>query len=168
MKLQFLLLAPVFFVCMACASQPNKQSQQSKLNSNSKKKISTLAKIQYGPKAALSAKSIGAKKSTAKNAFYTKDAQDLKKDYLQRSEGLLYSDALVAANKKQYGVALMTIDQLIKQYPKSSKISKALFLKIKVYKQMNLDTQSRMIFAQLKKQYPGSMEASLAEGLIRK
>lgn len=160
MNFKILISFSMMFL-VACSTTPSK----SKIAGKKTKKIQM---NQVNQASAPSRKFPIMKKTTQSNPYYKVTAQNFNQDLIQKSDGVLLNEAIEQANKKQYGMALLTVDSIQAQYPKSPKLSKALFLKLKVYKQMNLDRQALSVYAQLKKQYPGAMEAHLAEGLIRK
>ena len=83
------------------------------------------------------------------------------------ADDAIYLAGLFSLSNKNYGPSLKYFNLIIRQYPSSDKASGALFAKGVALKKMNLGEESKQIFAQVQKKYPGSPEALRAEGELK-
>lgn len=74
-----------------------------------------------------------------------------------------YLAGLMSLSNKNYGPALRYFNQILQKYPLSNKSSSALFAKGVTLKKLNLNEESRNVFAKVRKNYPGSPEARRAQ-----
>ncbi len=72
---------------------------------------------------------------------------------------VIYLAGLMSLSNKNYGPALKFFNQVLKNYPSSSKAASALFAKGVTFKKMNLIPESQKVLVTVQKKYPGSPEA---------
>ncbi|MCB0365403.1 MAG: tetratricopeptide repeat protein [Bdellovibrionaceae bacterium] len=82
-------------------------------------------------------------------------------------DNALYLDALLLMQNEAYNPAIRRLEEVIKQHPKGNKRVAALFAKGVIYKRLNLIEQSRLVLAQVIKEYPGSPESQRAAYELR-
>lgn len=83
------------------------------------------------------------------------------------SDNALYLVGKLALEKNNYTTAIKYFSQIEQQYNSSNKNVSAQFAKAITYKKMNLPELAKSVFKNLKKQYPGSSEAILADSELR-
>lgn len=76
------------------------------------------------------------------------------------ADNVLYNLGLLQMSMNSSVLSLQTLNRLIKEYPDSSKVVSAEYLKAQVYASMNLQEQSDELLRKIVKTYPGSLEAS--------
>lgn len=83
------------------------------------------------------------------------------------ADNALYLSGKLALEKNNYTTAIKYFSQIEKHYLAGNKNVSAQFAKAVAYKKMNLPELAKNVFRNLKKQYPGSSEALLAESELR-
>lgn len=82
-------------------------------------------------------------------------------------DNALYLSGKLALEQNNYTTAIKYFSQIEKHYQSGNKNVSALFAKAIAYKKMNLPELAKNVFRNLKKQYPGSSEAVLADSELR-
>jgi TolA-binding protein len=83
------------------------------------------------------------------------------------ADDAIYLAGLMSLSNKNYGPALRYFNQVLQKYPLSNKSASALFAKGVTLKKMNLNDESRKVFAKVGKVYPGSPEALRARNEMK-
>jgi TolA-binding protein len=74
------------------------------------------------------------------------------------ADNSLYMCGLLAIDKKFYGKALQSFNDILDRFPTSNKAVSALFAKGMLLKKMNLISQSKVTLLEVQKRFPGSPE----------
>lgn len=82
-------------------------------------------------------------------------------------DNLLYLQGMMHFYNQQFGSALSSLNQILKQHPHSKKYVAALYAKGVVMKRMNLIEESKNMFRQVQLRFPHSPEAARAEGEMK-
>lgn len=83
------------------------------------------------------------------------------------ADNVLYLAGRMAFDNRNYAEALKYYQKVITQYPRSNKVVAAKFAKGIAYKRMQLEPQAKGVFANLRKEFPGSPEAFRAENELK-
>ena len=83
------------------------------------------------------------------------------------ADNVLYLAGRMAFSNKNYAEAIKYYQKVITQYPRSNKVVAAEFAKALAYKKMNLESQAKFVFQDLRKKYPGSPESFRAENEMK-
>ena len=78
-----------------------------------------------------------------------------------------YMKGLMELAERNYGVALASLNKILKEHPHGKKAPAALFAKGIVYKKMNLKKESKKVLSEVGKQYPGSPESLRAQNELK-
>ncbi len=82
-------------------------------------------------------------------------------------DNAIYLSGKLALEKNDYSTAIKFFSLIEQKYNTGNKNVSAQFAKAIAYKKMNLPELAKNVFKNLKKQYPGSSEALLAESELR-
>ena len=68
---------------------------------------------------------------------------------------------------KQYDLAILAYQEVIKKYPKANKVPNAMLRQAVAWQEHGDKTSATILLKQLIKQYPGSSEAKIAETKLK-
>lgn len=84
-----------------------------------------------------------------------------------RADNVLFMQATLHAEKKNYAKSLRAISLIEQKYAQSNRHSAALFLKAMIFKNIHLPEQSRAVLLKIRETYPRSPEFYRAEAELR-
>lgn len=80
-----------------------------------------------------------------------------------RIDDAYYMKGILELAERNYGVALVSFNKILKVHPYGKKAPSAMFAKAIVFKRMNLKKESRTVLAEIGAKYPGSPESLRAK-----
>ncbi len=101
------------------------------------------------------------------------DFMELSHQFLSRfpnssyADDVLFLEGQMELGNKHYGVALKIFNQVIQDYAGSNRVPSAYYSKALTLRQMNLLEQSKDVHLQIKKLFPGSVEARKSDKDIK-
>ena len=82
-------------------------------------------------------------------------------------DDVLYMKGLLELGDKNYGVALVQFNKIIREHPNSHKVSAALFAKGMTYRKMNLIKEARVSLTKVTTDFSGSPESTRAQAELK-
>lgn len=144
---------------MSCATQ----KQNTKVQQQISNKIKANQVASKRPNTSIG---VVKKKTDYQKQFATISVSNLNQQ-IKKTEGVRFSDSLTLLSQKKYSQSLDAINALIKEYPKSEKMPKYLFLKTRIFSELRLSKQAFQTYQKLSKNYPNAHETKMAIGWIQ-
>lgn len=157
-----------------------RKKEESKQNAMDKKQLLSKKRMRAQAPLAISPKMMTAANKMSEKDLYAEILQtfhgnnelafrtysvSLKKRFPQSLflDDAIYLSGLLALENKQYGEALVSLNQVLNKYPNSNRAPAALYAKAVTLKKMSLVDESKQVFSQVLKVYPGSPESFRAK-----